>query len=478
MTAVTNQPEYKNAIAIIGMACRFPGAATVEQFYQNLAAGREAITFFSEAELQQAGVAAELLANPHYIKAAPVLADFDHFDAGFFHYAQRDAELMDPQHRLFLECAWEALERAGYACDPEAPGRRSIGVFGGAGSLMGTYLLSESHVNHQLIGPIAGRGHIGNDKDHLCTRVAYKLNLCGPSLTVQTACSTSLVAIHLACQSLLSGECEMALAGGVTVRVPHHAGYLYEKGEVFSPDGHCRAFDAQGEGTLFGSGVGIVVLKPLAQALADGDIIEAVIRGSAINNDGRDKLSYWATNHPGQSAAMMRAFQVAQVAPETIGYVEAHGTATHLGDMIEVFALRKAFATTEKGFCALGSVKTNIGHTDSAAGVAGLIKAVLALKQQTLLPSLHFSQPNPRIDFANSPFYVNTECKAWAAGATPRRAAVNSLGIGGTNAFVILEEAPAIAPPSPTAKQPFKGAPISNSGQPASLIRWTAQFGN
>jgi myxalamid-type polyketide synthase MxaB len=470
MTAVTNQPEYKNAIAIIGMACRFPGAATVEQFYQNLAAGREAITFFSEAELQQAGVAAELLANPHYIKAAPVLADFDHFDAGFFQYAQRDAEVMDPQHRLFLECAWEALERAGYARAPEEPGRRAIGVFGGAGSLMGTYLLSPSHVNQQLIGPIASREHIGNDKDHLCTRVSYKLNLCGPSLTVQTACSTSLVAIHLACQSLLAGECEMALAGGVTVRVPHQAGYLYEKGEVFSSDGHCRAFDAQGEGTLFGSGVGIVVLKPLAQALADGDTIEAVIRGSAINNDGSDKMSYWATNHPGQSAAMQRAFSAAGVDPATIGYVEAHGTATHLGDMIEVFALRKAFATTEKGFCALGSVKTNIGHTDSAAGVAGLIKAVLALKHQTLLPSLHFTQPNPRIDFANSPFYVNTECKAWEPAATPRRAAVNSLGIGGTNAFVILEEAP-----PPTELPPATEAPPATIERPYHLLTLSAQ---
>ena len=436
---------HPRAIAIIGLACRFPGARTVAEYRHNLAAGIESITHFSDEELLAAGVDPALLNDPHYVKAAPVLDDIDQFDAEFFQYAQRDAELIDPQQRLFLECAWEALEDAGYASDPAQPGSRSIGVFGGAGSLMGTYLLSDDHINEQLIGPICSRGHIGNDKDHLCTRVSYKLNLNGPSLTVQTACSTSLVAVHLACQSLLSGECDMALAGGVTVRIPHRTGYLYQKGEVFSPDGHCRAFDAQGEGTLFGSGVGIVVLKPLAQALADGDTIAAVIRGSAIGNDGGEKMSYWATNHQGQSATIARALKMANVPAETIGYVEAHGTATHLGDMIELFALRKAFQTEQHGFCAIGSVKTNIGHLDAAAGVAGLIKAVLTLQQQTLFPSLHFTQPNPRIDFANSPFYVNTVTQPWAPSPYPRRAAVNSLGIGGTNAHVILEEAPSIA---------------------------------
>ena len=448
MNPTTEVTAHPRAIAIIGMACRFPGAPNMAAFHRNLAAGIESITHFSDAELLAAGVEPTLLNDPHYVKAAPVLDDIDQFDAEFFQYAQRDAELIDPQQRLFLECAWEALEDAGYASDPTQPGSRPIGVFGGAGSLMGSYLLSDDHVNEQLIGPICSRGHIGNDKDHLCTRVSYKLNLNGPSLTVQTACSTSLVAVHLACQSLLSGECDIALAGGVTVRIPHRTGYLYQKGEVFSPDGHCRAFDAQGEGTLFGSGVGIVVLKPLAQALTDGDTIVAVIRGSAIGNDGGEKMSYWATNHQGQSAAIQRALKMANVPAETIGYVEAHGTATHLGDMIELFALRKAFQTAKQGICAIGSVKTNIGHLDAAAGVAGLIKAVLMLQHQTFFPSLHFTQPNPRIDFANSPFYVNTVTKAWAPPPYPRRAAVNSLGIGGTNAHLILEEAPALTKPT------------------------------
>ena len=326
---------HARAIAVIGMACRFPGAHTVDAFRRNLEQGVESIRTLTVEELRQAGVAAEWLDHPHYVRAAPVLDEIDRFDAGFFQYSGRDAELMDPQHRLFLECAWEALENAGYAADPAQASRRPIGVFGGAGSLMGSYLLSESHVNEALIGPITSRGHIGNDKDHLCTRVAYKLNLGGPAVTVQTACSTSLVAVHLACQSLLNGECALALAGGVTVRVPHHSGYLYTPGEVLSPDGHCRAFDAQAEGTLFGSGVGIVVLKPLAQALADGDAIAAVIRGSALGNDGSDKMSYWATNPQGQSAVMQQAFRQAGVDPESLGFVEAHGTATHLGDMIE-----------------------------------------------------------------------------------------------------------------------------------------------
>ncbi|MFM7583443.1 MAG: beta-ketoacyl synthase N-terminal-like domain-containing protein, partial [Caldilinea sp.] len=423
---------HARAIAVIGMACRFPGAHTVEAFRRNLEEGVESIRTLTAEELRQAGVAAEWLDNPHYVRAAPVLDEMDRFDAGFFQYSGRDAELMDPQHRLFLECAWEALENAGYAADPAQASRRSIGVFGGAGSLMGSYLLSESHVNDSLIGPITSRGNIGNDKDHLCTRVAYKLNLGGPAVTVQTACSTSLVAVHLACQSLLNGECALALAGGVTVRVPHYSGYLYTPGEVLSPDGHCRAFDAQAEGTLFGSGVGIVVLKPLAEALADGDAIAAVIRGSAIGNDGSDKMSYWATNPQGQSAVMQQAFRQAGVEPESLGFVEAHGTATHLGDMIETYALRRAFATERRGFCALGSVKTNIGHLEAAAGIAGLIKTVLTLQHRTLYPTLHFTRPNPRIDFANGPFYVNTEVHPWES-SSPRRAAVNSLGVGGTN---------------------------------------------
>ncbi len=441
----------KNAIAIIGMSCRFPGAGSVEQFHDNLAGGVESIRPISDDELRAAGVAQSLIDHPDYVKMTPSLDGYDQFDAGFFGLTKRDAMTIDPQHRLFLECAWEALEVAGYAADP-ALVRRPIGVFGGSGSLMGTYLLSDLHVNAALIDRIASRGHVGNDKDHLCTRVAYMLNLGGPALTVQTACSTSLVAVHLACQSLLTGECDMALAGGVTVRVPHESGYLYEKGLVYSPDGHCRAFDADGNGTIFGSGVGVVVLKPLEKAQADGDIIDAVILSSTINNDGAQKMSYWATNHQGQSEAIERTLGKVGVSAETIGYVEAHGTATHLGDMIEMFALRKAFNSKAKQYCAVGSVKSNIGHTDSAAGVAGLIKTVLSLKNKTLYPSLHFSTPNPRIDFANSPFYVNTETQTWSSD-TPRRACVNSLGIGGTNAFALLQEPPT-QPAQPANTQP------------------------
>ena len=434
---------HPRAIAIIGMAGRFPGARNIKQFHHNLAEGVESITTLSDAELLREGVSPQLLTDPNYVKAAPLLEDVDQFDASFFQYSARDAQIMDPQHRLFLECAWEALENAGYAGRSD---QHTIGVFGGAGGLMGSYLLSDSHVNEQLIGGAGSRELIGNDKDYLCTRVSYKLNLRGPSLTVQTACSTSLVSVHLACQSLLNAECEMALAGGVSVRVPQRVGYLYQKGAIFSPDGHCRAFDSSGEGTLFGSGVGMVLLKPLEKAIADRDHIYAVIRGSAINNDGSNKMSYWATNAQGQTEAISKALAVAEVEPETIGYVEAHGTATHLGDMIEMYALKKAFNKTPKqGFCAIGSVKTNIGHADAAAGIAGLIKAALSLEHKVLFPSLHFEQPNPRIKLANSPFYVNTTFSEWEAKPYPRRAAVNSLGIGGTNAHVILEEAPSVS---------------------------------
>ena len=285
---------------------------------------------------------------------------------------------------------------------------------------------------------------IGNDKDYLATRISYKLDLRGPSLTVQTACSTSLVAVHLACQSLLAGDCDMALAGGVTVRVPHRMGYLHSSQALLSPDGHCRAFDADAKGTIFGSGAGLVLLKPLRQAVADGDHIHAVIRGSAVNNDGAAKLSYWATNAEGQMAACSDALAVAEVRARSIGYLEAHGTATAMGDPVEIFGLTRAFrrGTQDKQFCAIGSVKSNFGHLEAAAGVAGLIKAALALEHKTLPPSLHYTRPNPAIHFAETPFFVNTQCRPWPAGEGPRRAAVNSLGIGGTNAHVILEEAP------------------------------------
>jgi acyl transferase domain-containing protein len=437
--------DSPNAVAIIGMSGRFPGARDLGQFWQNLAGGVESVKFFSDEELLAAGVPGELVHNPEYVKAAPVLDDVDLFDARFFQFSPREATITDPQHRLMLECAWEAMEHAGY-CGDSYPG--AIGVFAGAGPSMSTYLASDTHVNPALFGPSGTREHIGNDKDYLCTRVSYKLNLRGPSINVQTACSTSLVAVHLACQSVLMGESDVALAGGVTARVPQAKGHLIRDNAMASHDGHCRPFDANANGTIFGSGVGVVVLKRLANAIRDGDHIHAVIRGSAVNNDGTSKISFWASSAEGQMPAMIEAMAVAEVNPETITMVEAHGTGTSLGDPVEIQALTKAFRTgTDKsGYCAIGSVKSNVGHLDSAAGVAGLIKAVLALKHQAIPPSLHFQTPNPRIDFPSTPFFVNTECRLWESDDTPRRAAVNSLGIGGTNAFAVLEEAP---PPEP-----------------------------
>ena len=423
-------------IAIIGMAGRFPGARSVHEFWQNLQHGVESITFFSDEDLLNRGVDEQLLNDPHYVKAGGVLADADQFDASFFGYNPREAELLDPQHRLFLECAWEALETAGY--NPHHY-RGLIGVFGGAG--MNGYLLN-LYANEQIRHTVSPYElFLANDKDFLATRVSYKLNLEGPSLTVQTACSSSLVAVHSACQSLLSGECDMALAGGVAVS--RQMGYRYQEGGIYAPDGHCRAFDARAQGTVGGNGVGIVVLKRLADALTDGDTIEAVIKGSAINNDGGAKVSYTAPRIDSQAAVIQAAHLMAEVSPETITYIEAHGTGTALGDPIELAALTQVFrpATDQVGFCGIGSVKTNIGHLDAAAGIASLIKTVLALKHRQLPASLHFERLNPQIDLASSPFYVNASLADWNADQ-PRRAGVSSFGIGGTNAHVIVEEAP------------------------------------
>jgi len=437
----TKAVDSPNAVAIIGMSGRFPGGPTLEEFWKNLAAGVESITFFSDEELLAAGVPSELIGNPDYVKAAPTLEDIDKFDARFFQFSPREASITDPQHRLFLECAWEALENAGY-CGDSYDG--AIGVFAGSGPSMSAYLASDTHANPSLFVPSGSREHIGNDKDYLCTRVSYKLNLRGPSINVQTACSTSLVAAHLACQSVLMGESDMALAGGVTVRVPQAKGHSIRDNGMASRDGHCRPFDADASGTVFGSGIGVVVLKRLADALADRDTIHAVIRGSAVNNDGTSKISFWASSAEGQVPAMVEAMAVAEVGPETITFVETHGTATALGDPVEIQALTRAFSADakENGYCAIGSVKSNIGHLDSAAGIAGLIKAVLALKHKALPPSVNFQEPNPRIDFSRTPFFVNTEFRSWDTDCGPRRAAVNSLGIGGTNAFAVLEEAP------------------------------------
>ncbi|MBI2948516.1 MAG: aminotransferase class III-fold pyridoxal phosphate-dependent enzyme, partial [Verrucomicrobia bacterium] len=439
------------SVAIIGMAGRFPGAANVEAFWANLKDGVESVTFFSDQELAEAGVDPETLANPNYIKARSVLDGIEWFDADFFGYSPREAEAMDPQQRLFLEGAWEALEHAGY--DPDAY-RGAIGLY--AGVYMNTYLLAnlcssrefiESLLSFKRIG--AFQTFLGNDKDYLTTRIAYKLNLRGPAITVQTACSTSLMSVCLAWQSLVNHQCDMALAGGITVTCPQRKGYLYQEGGMMSPDGHCRAFDAQAQGTVFGSGMGIVVLKRLEDALADRDTIYAVIRGAALNNDGSLKVSYTAPSVDGQAEVVTLAQALAGVDAETISYVEAHGTGTPLGDPIEIAALTQAFrATTQAtGFCGIGSVKSNLGHLDVAAGVAGLIKTTLALRHQLIPPSLHFATPNPKIDFANSPFYVVNRLTEWKASETPRRAGVSSFGVGGTNAHVVLEEAPVLEVP-------------------------------
>ena len=432
-----------SAIAIIGMAGRFPGARNVPEFWRNLKNGVEGVRPFTDAELQASGVSADELAQPDYVKSGVVLKDLDKFDAAFFGFSPKDASIMDPQHRIFLECAWEALEDAGHV--PENF-EGSIGVFAGSG--MNSYLIHNLLTNARLV---ASAGlfllrQTGNDKDVLATRVSYELNLRGPSINVQTACSTSLVAVHLACQSLLSQECDMALAGGVTIEFPHGRGYLYREGEILSRDGHCRSFDADSSGTVFASGAGIVVLRRLDDALAERDTIYAVILGSAINNDGARKVGYLAPSVDGQSEVIAEALGVAGVAARDISYVETHGTGTKVGDPIEIKALTQAFrqSTATRGYCAIGSLKTNIGHLDAAAGVAGLIKTVMALRHRQIPPSLHFRRPNPLIDFENSPFYVNTGLMEWNAERGKRRAGVTSLGIGGTNAHVVLEEAPPV----------------------------------
>ncbi|QDL10797.1 polyketide synthase [Brasilonema octagenarum UFV-E1] len=427
-------------IAVIGMSGRFPKARNLDAFWHNLRSGVESISFFSNQELESVGVDPSLLSDPNYVKANAVLEDIELFDASFFDYSPRTAEIMDPQHRLFLETAWEALENAGY--DSKTYEGR-ISVYGSAS--ISSYFLFNLFSNTELL-KLVGLDQIrhNNRTDNLTTRVAYKLDLKGSAITVQTGCSSSLVAVHLACQSLIDRECDMALAGGVSVTGLQKAGYLYQEGGILSPDGHCRAFDAQAKGTVGGDGVGIVALKRLADALADGDNIHAVIKGSAINNDGSSKVGYTAPSIDGQAKVIAEALAIAQVEPETISYVETHGTGTVLGDPIEVAALTKSFRakTKKKDFCALGSVKTNIGHLDTAAGVAGLIKTILALKHKQIPPSLHFQQPNAQIDFANSPFYVNSTLSQWKTNGTPRRAGVSSFGIGGTNAHVILEETP------------------------------------
>nr|QEO73624.1 Beta-ketoacyl synthase [uncultured bacterium] len=432
--------ETAPSVAIVGLAGRFPGARSVEELWSNLCGGRESVSFFSDEEVESSELDPVALGDPGFVKARGVLDNVELFDAAFFGYSPREAEIIDPQQRIFLECAWEALERAGY--DSETCEER-IGVY--AGASMNRYFFCNLYPNREVTASLGLlQTLIGNDKDFLPTRVSYKMNLRGPSINVQTACSTSLAAVHIACQGLLNGECDIALAGGSSVRVPQKAGYVHQPGGMLSPDGHCRAFDARARGTVFSNGVAVVVLKRLEDALEAGDRIYAVVLGSAVNNDGSAKIGFTAPSIDSQAEVVAEALAVASVPAETVTYVEAHGTGTELGDPIEVAALTRAFrtGTRKKRFCALGSIKTNLGHLDAAAGAAGLIKAAMALEQGVIPPSLFFEEPNPKLDLDNSPFFVNTTLREWRSNGAPRRAGVTSLGVGGTNVHVILEEPP------------------------------------
>ena len=437
----TQADRLMQDVAIIGMSGRFPNSRDLDKFWQNLRGGIESVSSLSDEDLLSSGVDRTLINNPSYVRRKAFLEDTDLFDASFFGINPAEAEIIDPQHRFFLESSYELLESAGYNPEEYAG---LIGVY--AGCSMNSYLLSNLLTNRDVLERLGGfQVFIGSDKDFLTTRTSYKLNLKGPSIDIQTACSTSLVAVHLACQSLLNYECDMAIAGGVSISVPQKSGYLYQEGMVFSPDGHCRPFDAKAKGFVAGEGIGVVLLKRLGDALADKDCVRAVIKGSAINNDGSWKVGYTAPSIDGQAEVISMAQASAGIDAETISYIEAHGTGTPLGDPIELAALTKAFRSSngKTGFCAIGSVKSNIGHLDAAAGIASLIKTVLALEHKLIPPSLNFEDPNPEIDFKDSPFYVNTLPTEWKAGESLRRAGVSSFGIGGTNAHVIVEEAPA-----------------------------------
>jgi phthiocerol/phenolphthiocerol synthesis type-I polyketide synthase E len=459
-------------IAIIGMAGRFPQAPNLQRFWENLYQGIEATSFFSDQELEQAGIPPELLRHPNYVKARGVLDDADLFDAGFFGYSPREAELTDPQIRLFLECAWEALESAGW--DPEKfPGM--IGVY--AGMSFPSYIWQLAGDDLETADSVSAFRLLmgGAEKDHLATTVSYRLNLRGPSFNIQTACSTSLAAVHAAARAVMTYECDMALAGGATVSVPQRCGYMYESGGIASADGHCRSFDADATGSVSGDGVGVVLLKRLEDAIADGDTVYAVIKGSAVNNDGRRKVGFTAPAVEGQAEVIALALAAADVECESIGYIEGHGSATTMGDPIEIAALNQVYgpAALKPASIAVGSVKSNVGHLNAAAGVAGLLKTILALRHGSIPASLNFRHANPKIPFERGPFRVNHTLTPWPETNKPRRAGVSSFGIGGTNVHVILEEAPKTKPSE--AAKPWQLIVISARGRQA-LERATDQI--
>jgi acyl transferase domain-containing protein/surfactin synthase thioesterase subunit len=435
--------DIASGVAVIGMACRFPGAPTVEHFWRNLKEGRESISFFDIDELEPD--LRQLAKDPNYVRAGAIIDDIDLFDAAFFKMSPREATLMDPQHRLFLECAWTALESAGYG-DGESRGA-VVGVY--AGSWASSYT---ARAAAQVATPADEfQVLVGGGLDYLTTVVSYKLNLTGESVALQTACSTSLVAVHYAFQSLLDGDIDMALAGGVSIDARQKTGYLYQDGMIFSPDGHCRPFDRLGKGTVRGYGLGLVVLKRLEDAIRDRDYIHAVIKRTAVNNDGHHKIGYTAPSGRGQTDVITTAMVYADVRADSIGYVEAHGTGTPLGDPIEIEALARAYGGVRPGTCAVGSVKSNFGHLVEAAGIAGLIKTVASLEHAQIPPTVHYREPNPQINFAGTPFYVADRLLPWRADAV-RRAAVSSFGIGGTNAHAVLES---WSPPEPSHGPPY-----------------------
>lgn len=451
MTSSTVPP---NAIAVIGMAGRFPGSDSVAQFWRNLSTDTELIVDVSEQDLAANQVTERALESHSYIRRAAMMDGIDEFDAEFFGFNNQTARTMDPQHRLFLQTSWHAFEDAGV--DP-ADYDGSIGVF--ATSSASGYLL-HNLMSHMSPASIIGEGatfemvnlSLHNDKDHIATRVAHQFNLRGPALAVQTACSSSLLAVHLACQSILSGESDMALAGGSSIRVPNQVGYWHQAGAMTSPSGHCRPFDVRADGTIFGSGVGVVLLKPLEDALEDGDRVHAIIRGSAVNNDGSTKMNYAAPNATGQAEVIAEAHAIAEVDASSISYVESHGTGTPLGDPIEIEGLRQAFDLAEEdrqGPCVVGSVKSNIGHLEVASGIASLIKTILCLEHKTLPGTLHYTAPNPELHLDRGPFEIRKATSDWAWDG-PRRAGISSFGVGGTNVHMVLEEAPTAATAQPS----------------------------
>ncbi|HZN91162.1 MAG TPA: beta-ketoacyl synthase N-terminal-like domain-containing protein, partial [Myxococcales bacterium] len=441
---ISARPGDRGPVAIVGMVCRLPGATGTQELWRMLVEGREGVARFTAATLDP-DVPASLRADPAYVPARGVLEDADRFDAPFFGISPREAEIMDPQQRIFLELAWEALEHSGHVPERfDGP----IGIWGGKDK--DTYWSENVITRPDLVDQLgAFNAMVANEKDYIATRVAHKLNLRGPAISVHSGCSTSLVATAMAFRSVQLGECDLALAGGVALTVPVRSGHLYLEGGMLSADGSTRAFDASSTGTVFSDGAAMVVLRRLEDAIRDGDTIYAVLRGAGLNNDGADKASFTAPSVEGQAMVVARAHADAGVDPRTISYVEAHGTGTPLGDPIELEALTRAFRarTQDTGFCGIGSVKTNIGHTVMAAGAAGLIKTALALQNELIPASLHFRSPNPKIDFDRSPFRVVAANQRWPRSGAPRRAGVSSFGVGGTNAHVIVEEAPVLAAP-------------------------------